>query len=229
MSDETHLSSYLEYLPAIFRQHPFLGRFLLAFEYMLTTPQPTSGLTAEGQPVTAMPIELVIGSIDRYFRPYDPTGQYQTPDAFLPWLAGWVALSLREDWDTTTRRKFLQDIVPLYQKRGTKAALQQMLEIYLGADTPVTIYETPTDFGFEPPAHFFQVAVMLSQYDPNTVGRIQQVSIAIIEREKPAHTGYTLRLMFPTIRLLSEQLQAKEGGERLVLGQNSLLGTRNIS
>ena len=210
-------SSYLEYLPAIFRQNAFLGQFLLAFERILSVAEPN----------TPLAIEQVIGQIDRFFRPFYQDDWRQTPQRFLPWLAGWVGLSLREDWDDTTRRKFLREIVALYKLRGTKTGLQRMLEIYLGESVPVAIYDSQEDFGFEPPVHFFQVQITIHERDAALLQRKQQIATAIIEQEKPAHTFYALRVSFPTMRLLSEALLAKEGGEPLILGQTTILGTQN--
>ena len=62
---------------------------------------------------------------------------------FLPWLSGWVALTLRADWSEATQRSFLQQIVPLYRLRGTRDGLQRMLTLYTGQ--PVEV-----DDDFEP-------------------------------------------------------------------------------
>ncbi|HEX9343394.1 MAG TPA: hypothetical protein VF995_07245, partial [Actinomycetota bacterium] len=35
-TDQSDVSSYLDHLPAIFRQEPFVGRFLRAFETILS-------------------------------------------------------------------------------------------------------------------------------------------------------------------------------------------------
>src|SRR4029077_2791665 len=108
MSTPQPPSSYLDYLPAIFRQDPFAGQFLLAFETVL------SG--AGGKPG----LETTIGRVADYFDPVT------TEADFLPWLAGWVTLSLRADWDEQTQRSFIQQIVRLYRLRGTRAGLLRM-------------------------------------------------------------------------------------------------------
>lgn len=204
MTDDKQVSSYLDYLPAFFRQDAFLGCFLLAFEEIL------SGL------------EKQLDGIHHFFDPE------KTSVEFLEWLSGWVALSLREDWEEKTKRNFLQEIVPLYRKRGTRAGLERMLRIYLGEGIPITIYDTDDEFGFEAPPHFFQVEMTVRDRDPVLVQRRQQIALAIIEQEKPAHTFYALRLLIPAMRLISEALQKIEGGELLILGENTLLGTQII-
>jgi phage tail-like protein len=193
-------SSYLEFLPAIFRQDPFAGQFLLAFETVL------SG--AGGQPG----LETTISRIADYFDPVT------TEAEFLPWLAGWVTLSLRADWDEQTQRGFIQQIVPLYRLRGTKAGLERLLELYTGQLPEV-------DDDFEQPGHFFQVRLRLTEADPVLLQRKQQIARAIIDQEKPAHTFYALQVAVPTMRLVSEALHQQADAPLLILGQNTLLGT----
>lgn len=214
-------SSYLPYLPAIYQDNPFLDNFLLAFEQILTRGGPESG------PALAE----VIAGIDRYFRPLAADGAAikQAPAEFLPWLAGWVSFSLREDWDEATRRRYLSEIVSLYRRRGTKVGLQRMLQIYLGEETPITIYESAADFkklagGFDPPPHFFLVEISEKDRDPAAVRHKERVALAIIEQEKPAHTIFALRITIPTMRLLSPELARELQEKPLILGTNTLLG-----
>jgi phage tail-like protein len=199
------VSSYLGYLPAIFRQQPFLGRFLLAFETVL------SGTDAERPG-----LEATIGRVADYLDPAT------TEAEFLPWLAGWVTLGLRADWDEATRRSFIEQIVPLYRLRGTKAGLERMLELYAGQRPDV-------DDDFDQPAHFFQVRLRLTEADPELLQRKQQIARAIIDQEKPAHTFYALQVAVPTMRLVSTARQAELKSPLLILGENTLLGTATRS
>lgn len=208
MSPDRAASTYLQYLPAIFRQDPFAGRFLLAFETIL------SGPGVAGQPG----LEETIGGLARYFDPQT------TPEEFLGWLASWVALSLRADWDAQTKRDFVAEIVPLYRLRGTPAGLQRMLEIY-------TREAVSIEDDFDAPPHFFQVKLTLSEADSTRLRVKQEIARAIVDQEKPAHTFYALKVAVPTMRLVSTDLQAREvaaGREPpplLILGDNTLLGT----
>ncbi len=218
MSHEENVSTYLNHLPAIFHDDPFLGRFLLAFETVLSQAPP------DHPPA----LEALIAQSHTYLKPLvSGTDDKRAPRAFLPWLAGWVALTLREDWDEEVQRQFIREVVTLYRQRGTKTGLKRLLQIYLGDQVPVAIYDDDTDFGFDPPAHFFQVEITVNDRDPAALRRKQQIAQAIIEQEKPAHTFYALQILVPTMRLLSEELAAQLGGERLVVGVNTLLGTRN--
>lgn len=200
MNPQQPPSSYLDYLPAIFRQDPFVGQFLLAFEAMLNGVGDEPGL------------EPTIGGIASYF---DPAA---TDAEFLPWLAGWVALSLRADWDEPTRRGFIARIVPLYRLRGTRDGLQQMLTLYTGE--PVEVYDA-----FDDPPYFFEVQLTLSVADPALLQSKQQIARAIIDQEKPAHTFYSLRIAVPAMRLVSEALHERENAPLLILGRTTLLGT----
>lgn len=186
-------SSYLNYLPALFRAadergQNFIGRFLLAFEHIL------SGLGDAN--VAGFPPGLaeILEGTAHYFDPQ------RTPLEFLDWLAGWVALSLREDWTEDEKRRFVSRIVPLYRKRGTAEGLIELLRAYTG-DLPVTIYE------FEGLPHYFQVEMSLglNLRDPDFEDRQQRrqrIAMAIIDQEKPAHTFYAFRFRdVPTMRI----------------------------
>ncbi len=203
-------SDYLDYLPAIFRSDEFVGRFLLAFEAVL------NGDADVGEPG----LERLIGRLADHF---DPD---KTPEEFLPWLASWVALSLRADWDVLHKRAFIAEVVSLYRWRGTLEGLKRMLEIYIdpvdSTRDNVVVFDD-----FAQPAHFFQVQVKIADQDPERLRRSQEIARAIIDQEKPAHTFYALKVVIPTMRLVSEDRRRQEDNKPalLMLGRNTLLGT----
>ena len=198
-----HLSSYLEYLPAYLQSDPFLGRFLLAFEQGLSgmpslEPVPFRPHILTSGSESPVGLETVISQIHTYIDPQ------QTPADFLPWLAGWVALSLREDWDDAVKRQFISQIVPLYRLRGTLLGLKKMLTIYLensGLSYPertISIFEFPNQ------PHYFQVQLALPSsqvIQPDRYWRECRAAQAIINEEKPAHTFYALRILTLTMQL----------------------------
>ena len=194
MSDDQPVSSYLNYLPAFFQQDPFVGRFLLAFETILTR-------TNESEPAS---FEQTIGRLSDFFDPMT------TDVEFLPWLASWVALSLRADWDVNTQKRFIQQIVPLYRLRGTRTGLQTMLELY--TLEKVIVFDT-----FDQPAHFFEVQMILSDADPDRFRQKQQIARAIIDQEKPSHTFYALQVVVPAMRLVSLDLRRQEDSKPRLL------------
>src|SRR5690349_4481828 len=103
MAEDQRLSAWLEYLPAVLQEGPFIGRFLLAFEAIL------NGLdVATGDEPPGLPLRGIDQEIDRVHGLFDPLGDPErdgqidpprTPPDFLIWLAQWVATFLRDDWD----------------------------------------------------------------------------------------------------------------------------------
>jgi len=103
--------SYLRYLPDIYRDDTasevFLERWLSIFES------------------TFVDIEREIETITRYF---DPGG---VPSDSLEWLASWLAVEVDDSWPESARRELLVRAPDLYRKRGTRAGLRAMIELYL--------------------------------------------------------------------------------------------------
>lgn len=227
-------SRYLDYLPAIFRTPPedrqasVLGQFLRAFEDVLTgTGDPTNPGLAEviGGIAPDVTGQRRLAGLYRYFEP--GTGlesTARTPTAFLDWLAGWVALSLRADLDEETQREFIAKAVSLYRLRGTPKGLAAVLGIYTRLG--VTIDEGETGFrvgktstvgvdtvlgGFVP--HYFEVTLRRSTPVPKELAttslpdelaasslpaelaRYKRIATEIIEAEKPAHCFYRLKII----------------------------------
>ncbi|TYQ30985.1 phage tail protein [Pseudanabaena sp. UWO310] len=198
-----HLSSYLEYLPAYLQSDPFLGRFLLAFEQGLSgipalEPVPFRPHILTPDSESPVGLETIISQIHTYLDPQ------QTPADFLPWLAGWVALSLREDWDEAVKRQFISQIVPLYRLRGTIPGLKKMLTIYLENSGLSYPERTISVFEFADRPHYFQVQLALPSnqvIQPDRYWRECRAAQAIINEEKPAHTFYALRILTLTMQL----------------------------
>ncbi len=152
-------------------------------------------------------LEEVIGGIASYF---DPDG---TPTEFLNWLAGWVALSLRENWGEDQQRRLIQEIVSIYPIRGTRIGLERYLKIYVGPG--VTIKDQlassfqvgvnsrvgiDTVLGGLPP-HFFIVNVAFDEPNPAKLKEKAVAVAAVIDIEKPAHTYYKLNFTGPTFQV----------------------------
>ena len=121
------VSSYQQYLPTVLQEDNYIGKFLLAFEKILSEQRKT---TSKSQIITketknTQGLEEIIDNIQIYY------STQQTPEEFLPWLANWVALSLKNDWTEAAKIEFIQQIVGLYPYRGTKAGLEKILGIYL--------------------------------------------------------------------------------------------------
>lgn len=216
-------SSYLENLPAVFQQDAgedgvtFIGRFLLAFEMIL------SGLGDPDLPG----LEEKIDRVHTYFDPgpgKPPSDR--APDEFLPWLASWVALTLREDWEPEQKRRLISRVVPLYRQRGTKAGLEELLRVYTGLGVEIYEFNQPLQLGVSStvgvdtligggPPYYFLVKMLLETPDPVALAQKRAAAIAIINLEKPAHTYYDLEIAVPTLQI----------GVNSTVGVDTLLGT----
>lgn len=198
--------TFLDQLPPSYRSDE-LGLFLRAFETVFAKFEST---------ITAFPTKL------------DPR---TAPSEFLAWLAGWVGLTLRDDWNPARRRELLANIVPRYRERGTPAGLEKMIRLYLEPDAgPWAPVVTVTD-GPPLPPHCFEVRITFPGTDDSARPRDEHTIRAIIDQEKPAHTYYRVRVTAPTIRLVSPAFQAMKEphARRWELGKAaSTLGTAGL-
>ncbi|MFN8499767.1 MAG: phage tail protein [Anaerolineae bacterium] len=137
-------SRLLDYLPSIysdsdmiqmagFDSRAFLNGFLLIFDSIW------------------MPLERQIDELFAYFDPH------LTPEEFLPWLGGWLGLSLDENWPAERQRMFIQQAVDLYLRRGTAGELRDYLTLYTGV--------TPQIFEDGDTAHPFHFSVVFRSAD----------------------------------------------------------------
>lgn len=103
--------SYLEYLPAVYREDEraaaFLGRFLAAFETAF-----------EG-------VETSLDGSGRYF---DPAG---APVGGLDWLAEWVGVDVEAAWPEAATRELVARAHELHRRRGTPAGLIELADVYV--------------------------------------------------------------------------------------------------
>lgn len=218
-------SQYLSYLPALFGEAvddngvSMLGQFLLAFEHILSQKRISANRELANQPA----LGELLNEIHDYFDPSKtPNGELRRnqintigePKAdFLPWLASWVALTLRDDWDVEEKRRFIRGVIPLYKFRGTRQGLKEILQIYtnLEQEDVVNIYEFPDI------PHYFQVELALASINSTQYRVKQQIAVAIIDQEKPAHTFYSLSIRsIGTIQI----------GEVSTIGEDTLLGSQ---
>ena len=247
-------SGLLRYLPALFQdsgkattgEPSALGRVLMAFESMLLglgKNRESEWADLKQQPGLE---EILGGSVDqssgkkllegvsRYFDPGPkladpdprlPDDYNRAPAEFLSWLAGWVSLTLRHDWDDARKRDFIARAVQLYQLRGTANGVAKFVQVF--TVLPVEISEQSAAFqlgihsqigvdtlldGGAP--FFFTVKLRLPTADPVLLGQEETIARAIIDLQKPAHTTYSLKVETP-------QLQV---GVQSTVGVDTLLG-----
>ena len=200
--------SLLDYLPAIYQDPTdgddsakgplFLSDFLLPFERIMLSAQ-------SGAAHASLADE--VARIDRLFDPES------TPELFLNWLAGWLALALRSDLSESRQRQLLSNIAPLYRIRGTRRYLEEILKLYVDALVSVTDEDLPSiqvathcTVGVDTylgggPSFVFQVKLAFSQKEDDFVTRQRRVARDVIELERPAHTWYELKAIFPRLQL----------------------------
>lgn len=226
------------YLPAIYQEDPFIGQFLLAFEKVLLGIDDTISFPQLRDDVKFQPkgwenkgLEEAIASIAILFDPIGNESQpvenrQRTGEEFLNWLASWVALSLRDDWEEEAQRRFIGRIVSLYKQRGTKAGMEEMLKTYTGMGVEVYEFIEPLQIGITStvgvdtaigggPSHYFRVKMFVDAFEPKVKERKEQIARAIIDQQKPAHTYYDLQVDIPTMQIAVHS----------TIGVDTLLGT----
>ena len=180
--------NYVQYLPQIFQietatGNSFLREYLWVFQHQF---------------------ESITEKLDHGHRYFDPQ---ETPDKFLNWLASWVALTLDIDWPTIKKRKMIKAASEMYKYRGTRRALIEVLEIFLGKRPRIEENAWPYN-GFRigvsstvaedtiilPPIkldHTFMVHIPVG---PDEITEEMVVKVHnIIKLEKPAHATYFLQ------------------------------------
>jgi phage tail-like protein len=231
-------SHLINYLPPIYHEEQFLGQFLLAFEKILLGINDNQEFLQDELDdkvkFERKGLEELIAITSIFFDPigneFQPLEKRQrTPKEFLSWLASWVALSLRDDWEEEAQRRFISRIVSLYKQRGTKAGMVEMLKTYTGMGVEVEDeFPSAIQIGVvstvgkdtsisEGLPHYFKVKIILENLDDLRFERKRQIAQAIIEQEKPAHTYYHLDVEVPSTIQVGVR-------ERATIGVNTLLG-----
>jgi phage tail-like protein len=221
------MSQLLEHLPAIYQEplddsgppgrYNFLSRYLLAFEQVLLGGGKTLSLEEE---IAGIPTLLSAET---------------TTEEFLPWLASWLALSLRAELSLPRKRRLLANIVALYRIRGTRIYLELLLKLFLealpsviDADLPALQIATHSTVGQDTylgggQAFLFQVTLAFSRRDQAWVEAQRRLAIQVIDIEKPAHAWYELKVIFPRFQI-SEQ--STVGVDTLLAPPNLILNPR---
>lgn len=159
-----HRSNYLEYLPGIYHDSDFLGRFLLIFEHILS------------------PIDRTIENIPDYFDP-----ELAPPDV-VTWLGSWLGLVLDARWPDERRRDVVKAAPELFRWRGTRRGLSHFLRLYTGIE-PEIIEPTLRDVANDRTrAYRFTVRIRVGRRSPLS----RQLVETIIETEKPAFAACSL-------------------------------------
>lgn len=108
-------SRYLEFLPALFTESEFLGRYLMIFETLWE------------------PLQQRQDHLHMYFN------AGTAPEGMLAWLGQWLDIEFDPYWPEQRKRLWLKEAMQLVQWRGTRYGLRRALELGAGI-TP--IFET---------------------------------------------------------------------------------------
>ncbi len=104
--------AYLEFLPALYRENllhaDFLERFLSIFETFFAET------------------DYLISHISRYM---DVLG---VPEDFLDWLGRWLSFELYDALPPAKKRLLLQKAMQLYRMKGTREAVETLVEVIAG-------------------------------------------------------------------------------------------------
>jgi phage tail-like protein len=171
---DTLPSGYLRYLPAIYWDDPFMGRFLRIFEDILSPLQ---------------------GTVSRRSQQFDAS---LAPPAMLQFLASWVGADELGEFPETQVRRLVKNAVLLHQLRGTKRGLRLALEVVTNKRPYITEYSPGLVLG-EDAVLGLNTSLQVGQ--PLQVHIVfdcpeSEVNTAlvhdIIRRYKPAGTVYTV-------------------------------------
>lgn len=111
-------SIYLDFLPTLFTESDFLGRYLMIFETIWE------------------PLQQRQDHIHMYF------DAGTAPETMLKWLATWLDVEFDPHWPEQRKRLWLQEAMQLLRWRGTRYGLRRALELGTGV-TP--FFETDPD------------------------------------------------------------------------------------
>lgn len=182
--------SLLQHLPAVYQEDPesqdFLERFLA---------------------IPGAFYEELDEKIDQVALNFDAdlaTGE------FLRWLSGWLVVAADDRWSEAQLRQLIKRAPEIYKMRGTKKAIEAMVEIYTGEKPLIIEYFQYKHLEYAP--EFKDLIKELYDTDPytftvilkpKTVPLLQQKLAVrkILEEEKPAFTEARLVTLQPWIYL----------------------------
>ena len=188
-------NSYLDYLPAIYRENEasreFLEKFLSIFQTMMDNTYQK------------------IFSFSKYL------DSQVTSKEFLSWLASWLSISADQNWSNEGTRTLIERAPDLFKKRGTVDGIKEIILLYLNSKNSgkkpnstigdqVNTNTNPCGEGYHSRftqlryyndvkivenndnryRYFFDVLLNPMLVDEDDERVIRQ----IIEKEKPAHT-----------------------------------------
>lgn len=151
-------STWLEYLPALYADDDFLGRYLLIAESLF------------------MPLVWMVDNFDLYLSPE------VAPAEWLQWMAGWFDLLLVPELPEARMRAVMDQAGWLFLRRGTRAGLERLLQLYFGVKPEIIEDKEPCRF---------TVRLPLSE---SSVKLNHELIERLIASQKPAFAAFTLEI-----------------------------------
>lgn len=179
---------YGQFLPALYREVDFIGRFLKIFEE------------------TFEPSVHMLEAMWAYLDPLT------SPAALIAFLAQWVGWEMIPGIDLNRTRQLVRNAISIYRLRGTREGLRFYLHLYTGlpldedlldeSDKHICIIE-PFGAGFILAQSSLGVDTVLGggrpfyftvrlRPEPNSAPLNQDIIHTIIEQQKPVHCTYNL-------------------------------------
>lgn len=185
-------NNYLNFLPTLYRDVDFVGRFLALIEQAFD------------------PVVQTTDQLCHYLNPLT------APEALLPFLAHWVGWTDDAPWGTKQQRRLIQHAITLYRWHGTRHGLRLYLHLYteLPLDDHLT-EESAKHIGIEEVfsngfvlgnttigqdsmmggGHPYHFSVTLRCDRPEQAAQFDEQLIRnLIERQKPAFCTYDLSI-----------------------------------
>lgn len=214
----------IDLLPAIYQEEEtegrttYLRRLLSAFERILWGVEEQSGAKKD-----SVSSEGLRDKVEQLNGLLDPR---QAPEEFLPWLAGWVALTLRSNMRAERKRELIANMIPLYRIRGTSKYVNELLRLCV--DVPAAVEEVdipPLQLGVHSTVgrdtyigggapHYFRVRMMATHLSVAELEEQRELAYEVVELAKPAHTSYDFRIDSPQMQI----------GVHSTLGIDTVLG-----
>ncbi len=101
-------STWLQYLPAIYSEDDFMGRYLLICESIMA------------------PLFWMVDNFDMFLTPE------VAPEEWLRWMSSWFDLILIPELPEENQRQIMYQIGWLFLRRGTRPGLERLLQLYFG-------------------------------------------------------------------------------------------------
>lgn len=177
---------YQKFLPELYQESDFLGRFLNIAEQSF---------------------EPVYETSETFWSYLDPL---LTPRALVPFLAHWVAWPMSPSLTLSQQRRLIRHAVEIYQWRGTARGLKLCLRLCTGLDDPHIEVLEPDErefavgaitLGDEPclgGGKVYHFVVRLKPETQDQLSNLDETAIrTLIEQEKPAFCTYDLEILYP--------------------------------